>query len=537
MTPTDPLQSHDIGNIGESLVRLFFQKWQWHPRKDEDDQGIDFSVEVPQEIRRRFLVQVKTSNPVNVLADGQWSIQIEQNALRKYRATREPVVVVAVDLPTNELRFLHIQRWIDDRNHALDGDRNSELSIRFDASAKFGFNDKEAFWEAVLEAWAYQDAKHYPAPLDIERKERELSELDRRLRLEITASKKGYTYSISAIGAPVETLLTMKPSTAGDMEELSRAYKFGSPVNFRVDDLSLAGSPLLEQMPRGAGEVELLGLPTSVRIRFGRLHRKKKRNTLRKIAEAAGAMTKGAHGAEIRTQDGSFPLNFAFRTDFIAQEAKLDLSFHPDRLLGLPLIALGVKRVHELLTAGLENDLAVQVIFFDKISPGPLPLRRTESLAGGVNAYAILASQIECLLGLEAAAQFGQSDLNFGPIDGIVHDEEEDWRNAWQLFSTGRCLIGPQRINVAAASPEVFLLAQRNAGLFVLRGSEYEVRAWGEVVCRVPVVLEFEGYKLRKIDDTTAAIEPGDHATAMMRHDKSRPPNPGSSINVASPAA
>lgn len=524
MTPTSPLQSHDIGNIGESLVRLFFQKWQWHPRKDEDDQGIDFSVEVPQEIRRRFLVQVKTSNPVNVLADGQWSIPIEQNALRKYRATREPVLVVAVDLPTNELRSLHIQRWIHDRGHPLDGDRNAELSVKFDASAKLDATDRETFWTSVLEAWAYQDAKHYPAPLDIGRKERELSELDPRLRLEITASKNGYTYSISAIGEPVETVLTMKPSTPDDMEELSRAYKFGSPVNFRVDDLSLVGSPLLERMPRGAGEVELLGLPTSIRIRFGRLHRKKKRNTLRKIAEAAGAMTRGAHGAEIRTQDGSFPLDFSFRTDLIAQQAKLDLSFRPDRLIGLPLSGLGVNRVHELVTAGLENDLAVQVMFFDKASPGPLPLRRTESLAEGINAYAVLASQIECLLGLEAAAQFGQSDLNFGPIDGIVHDEEEDWRNAWRLFSTGGCLIGPQRINVAAASPEVLSLAQRNEGLFVLRGSEYEVRAWGEVVCRVPVVLEFEGYRVRKIDDASAAIEPGDHATAMMRHDKSRPP-------------
>lgn len=297
MTPTDPLHPHDIGNIGESLVRLFFQKWQWHPRKDEDDQGIDFSVEVPHDIRRRFLVQVKTSNPVNVLADGQWSIPIDQSALRKYRATREPVMVVAVDLPTNELRFLHIQQWIDERDHALDGDRHAELSVRFDASAKLDPNEKESFWETVLEAWAYQDAKHYPAPFDLARKERELSKLDSRLRLEITASKKGYTYSISAIGAPVETVLTMKPSTAGDMEELNRAYKFGSPVNFRVDDLSLAGSPLLEQMPRGAGEVELMGKPTSIRIRFGRLHRKKNRNTLRRIAEAAGTMTRGAHGA------------------------------------------------------------------------------------------------------------------------------------------------------------------------------------------------------------------------------------------------
>ena len=526
MTPTDPLQSHDIGNIGESLVRLFFQKWQWHPRKDEDDQGIDFSVEVPQEIRRRFLVQVKTSNPVNVLADSQWSIPIEQNALRKYRATREPVVVVAVDLPTSELRFLHIQRWIDDRNHALDGDRNAELSVRFDASAKLGSNDKEAFWEAVLEAWAYQDAKHYPAPLDIERKERELSELDRRLRLEITASKKGYTYSISAIGAPVETILTMKPSTAGDMEELSRAYKFGSPVNFRVDDLSVAGSPLLEQMPRGAGEVELLGKPTPIRIRFGRLHRKKNRNTLRRIAEAAGTMTKGAHGAEIRTQDENFPLNFAFRTDVIVQEAKADLAFQPERLVGLPLVELGVKRAHELLRAGLEDDLAVQVMFFDRASPGPLPLRRTQGLANEVNAYAVLGGLLECVLGLEAAAQFGQSNLTFGPIEGIAEEEEEDWRNAWHLFYMGRCPIGPQRINVEAINPEVYLRAQTSPGVFELRGSEYEVRAWGEVVCRVPILLEFEGYKLRKIDDISAAIEPGDHATAFMRHDKSRMPKP-----------
>lgn len=210
----------------------------------------------------------------------------------------------------------------------------------------------------------------------------------------------------------------------------------------------------------------------------------------------------------------------------IVQEAKADLSFHPERLVGLPLVELGAKRAHELLRAGLEDDLAVQVMFFDRASPGPLPLRKTEGLSDEVNAYAVLGSLLECVLGLEAAARYGQCHSVFGPVDKIAKEEEEDWRTAWHLFHTGRCPIGPQRINIEATNPEVYLQAQTNPGIFQLRGSEYEVRAWGEVVCRVPIFLEFEGYKLRKIDDISAVIEPGDHATAFMRHDKSRMPKP-----------
>lgn len=513
------LRSDDIGKIGETKVQEFFQRWRWFPRKEVDDQGIDFSVEIPRApdgVRRRFLVQVKASHTVAVrVGSGDWAVQIKQAALRKYRNTREPVFLVAYDLSTDCIRCVHTQRWISESGHPLDGDADSEVSLRIDSSAAVSKESQTAFYQAVVRSWSFQDELHHPAPTAIGQIEEELSILDPRFDLKVTASRKGYEYTISASGEPVEAQVSITPSSKLDADGLSNAVKFGSPAKFNVDDFQMEGSPLLERMPRGASVVELDARSQPVIIRFGVIRQKKPRNTLRKIMEIAGELSQGTHGVEVRSNDLRVPFRFAFRTDFVDKTARADIALLPDRLVGLPLQDLGVAKIHTMLRAGGDGELGVQVLLADRPSPGPMALRWSNDEPP--NPFLVLASQVARAVGLEAAAKRGKCSRVWGPLQDITENDEETWSGAWRLLNGEAILIVPQSISVNVSVPFEELGDLNSGGFAVQTGARYIVTGWGAEICQLPVRIEYHDYAMIRTGESTLLLEPRDDSRRLMR--------------------
>lgn len=517
------LKSDHIGDLGEDEVRLFFRWWAWYPRKDEKDQGIDFSIEIPGDasgIRRRFLVQVKTCNPMTELKSGDWSIAIDKGALRKYAATREPVFVVACDLPTKRLRAVHIQRYLVDISEPLTD--NGELVIRFPAARELDRSDKDSFRRYVDAAWTAQDAVHHSPTTAIAHMESELSQLDHRLKLDVVATRDGYQMSISA-NEPVEFNFAVKPSSVEDALSLERMIKYGAPSSVRYDELEVS-NPLLNRAISSRGGVMEIGSADAVRVslRLGRIRqKKKKRNTLQPLITMRAEVTRGSHGNTVRSIDDEVPFSIYMRIDHLNHCAEVDFAIADQPLVGLPVASLPyVEKLYEMFEIGEQGELGLQMMRGDQPALPPLRLHMSDQEMGAT-LMRHMGNYVGQFFALMVVARRRQLDLRWRPIKETTNSERHSWETALKLIDRRDVSLNtPGEFTVTTNTSEPFDVHSDATGkFFVIKGGSYTVEGWGEMLCSLPVDVCLHGYEMVRLDKDVnhMSVRPGANADAVMR--------------------
>lgn len=291
-----------IGRQGENIAKVLLENLELTPRKDEVDDGEDFWIELSREdgLWERIGVQVKASESYRPSANGSWKVKIKASRVTRYRQAAHPIVVLAVNVKTNEIRWAAFSEDVGERGISLSMPPDSALT----------YSDGEAFRKALRNLLAAHHAMVNPPSRTLLQQEASLRDLDYNIDVKLTASREGtkVELGISFETTPVE----IAGDPVGDVAaSWAEAWRYGTPTTLTWKNARLAGSPLLEALtdaPQLSIEVPANGGAETIRIGWRGAD-----ETDHWAITTLGWKSMGAHGVLVRLDSPTLPLHFEGR--------------------------------------------------------------------------------------------------------------------------------------------------------------------------------------------------------------------------------
>lgn len=320
------------GATGENLVCIALMQYlEWTPRKEELDDGVDFNVEVPADHRhpaRRFLAQVKTRSEFVDRKGGSWTITIKDDVIAKYRSSREPVFLFAVDLKRNQIRWLNLFAVLK---------ANSELkTFTLPSANTLDSESASELRSSVFAAFDEADDQFHPPLQALRYRERKYEELNPGLTVKgaIIGGQEQYEFGLRE-GTALR--VTVRTRTETSAKALQQAYEFGSRAEVTVRSEDITGLPSL-QLPR-QGESTLRIEPISKRVRLG-LTSRPSDGSSPLMLELDAELARGTIGWEVRSADSTCPFDFRAPVSDQESEGHFSLNWNDRPWKGQPFSRL-----------------------------------------------------------------------------------------------------------------------------------------------------------------------------------------------------
>ncbi len=484
-----------ISRLGETKVKEMFQLWDWTPRKDEDDEGVDFCVESPLQddgFNTRILVQVKTSEKQKESQKGDWSISIKRSAARRYENSRLPVFLFAVSLSESEVRFAYLQSEIA----RLDSDawNNKWITIHLSKESHIGTDGGVFFASAATDAWNRQDDKYAPPDKALARMARAKNSLDERFKVDVSLSSAGYLYSISASSEPVTIGFKVKPSGNEDVEQLSNAIRFGLPGKAKVDEIRFSGSPIFESIGDKGGGLSLETRPRKISLALGVIENEGRADSghCRRILEIGCDHFQGLDGAHIKFDSKENPLGLSLSLTKGSASVTASFSLNSDVWVGceiarLPYCEKIVDLFESLSRCGW---LGIEVMNGDQ-SYGILRCELDTAMKSKMVEF---YSGLVPVFSLQKIARHFASKAIWKSGD-IRGSDANDWLIACRLLDGLAVPMEKKAFFVTDAESDIAYSKPKD---FALRGSVYSVGAFGQEICSFPIIIRFMGWEISR---------------------------------------
>lgn len=303
------------GRRGENMAEGLLLELGLQPRREAWDDGEDFSIEVPREPGgwERLFVQVKGSTRFDTTSDRDWKVRIEARAVHRYLEATHPVILLAVDVTTGEIRW---------HNLATLKPSARAVTVRVSTEGRLTAASRES-WLGELRRLLFQRRVQLtPAPLALAAEEARLQALDPRLNVRLTADSGGITRTLTQKSPEEEVVLTFVGEPAeSSRQELEELWSFGVPVTAEFKDFVVTGSPAIDHGPTDA-RIDLSAVPTELVVAVGWYDQA---GEFRVGEEGQAVLFRGARGFEVRLHDESLPVRVTIRAD--AEERKIQGTF------------------------------------------------------------------------------------------------------------------------------------------------------------------------------------------------------------------
>jgi hypothetical protein len=248
--------------IDEEAMRLFRDSLppEWVACEQRPDYGKDYLVEVTagEELTGvNFFVQLKGTGRLKERAKGAHvAFELDRDKAAYYAdKVRQPVFLFVVDVPRRRGFWVFLQKYLREELRGTDWRKLNKVTVRLPTANRMG--DTAKLLEAVRDANAYVDALHPGAIGTALRAERlRLESLDPRLDVQIVATEDRACCVVTA-REPVEVTLCFVGKPEDVQAKSHRLFGCGLPVSFTPDELSVTGSPLLEEAFRQGGTLHV----------------------------------------------------------------------------------------------------------------------------------------------------------------------------------------------------------------------------------------------------------------------------------------
>jgi len=482
------------GRLGQHAAEGLLLRMGLTPRPETWDEGEDYSIEVPLEGGgwERMYVQVKgTQAGFRTTGDGAWSVALEARAVERYRAAAHPVVLLAVDVRADEIR------WDDLSGLA---DRTGDVAVKVAPSARLTLAMADD-WIATLRELLRARRAERTSPTDtIAATEARLRALDDRLDVRVTADREGVTCHLSAKGtAPVEIAFGGTPTDDGAVQ-WDALFTYGTPAVVDFNNFVIAGSPVFDH-DGDVSEARLIvrTVPQDVVVALGWFD---EQANFQGGMEGRASLYIGEEGFELRLNDPGLPLQVTLRNRM--RERKLHGTFGNDSaawdghtLANLPWWDRYWSLL-QALAAGARLGIARRE-FGEFTTP--------VSLGTSDQVVAFAKAAIEGLGPIPTAVELakrGASQIRWTHGATLSIDEVADLRAAERLLRGEAVEVQPSRLPYQPATEDPHGTAIVRARL----GGEFRLGLMGEALCRLEVIWRLYDYVLERPTPSSPSSRP-----------------------------
>lgn len=278
------------------------------PRADTFQNGFDFNVEIPADEghpSRRFLVQVKTSSTFPARADGLWVKSLNARDVAAFKASRHPVLLFMVDLRSEAVRFLDVQRYLRE---------NLGRQVKARKEDEWIGTSTERLLTTVEAAELELDATHRsPAEL-LDHRRRALERSDPRFNILASCDGVSERYELHA-KETVEFTLDMRVETPADQEALADTMRYGTPSTIHPAEVAVCGSALLEQVAAKSKTLTIVAEASHELFCFAAADSNGESMANTAAVYVPGTTTRGFSGLELLSSECHALMRFRLRWD------------------------------------------------------------------------------------------------------------------------------------------------------------------------------------------------------------------------------
>lgn len=322
-------RSRIIGRRAQAAARKLFEDMELMPRREDEDDGEDLVLEVVNGLGQieRVLVQIKGSESWASSSEAAWNVPVRANAIGRYRQLAHPIFLVAVDLATEEIRWLHLDPLL--------GNTSNPKTRRFamPVTARINVEDAEAFKTALRVA---ADSRRLGAvPKSLAEHERELEASDPRFIVRAIANARGMSYELRA-RVPVAAAFQVKAERAA-AEAFAHAVGHGRPATLAVASIAASGSPLFAALNQKAGFLTLTGNAREVSGSLGWIDQA---GTFQPAYDSRFTVHHGHQGLSLDVESDGAPFHVELEGTYGQNKANLQFTLDLAPWLGRPLRAV-----------------------------------------------------------------------------------------------------------------------------------------------------------------------------------------------------
>jgi len=489
-------QSILIGELGEVELQRLFLRWEWLPRKQLLDQGIDLNVEVADGGRGlglHFHVQSKaTKGKARLAADGI-GVGLKKANVDYLESQRNVVFLMFIALDKTKAFWVDAHAAIRKADRTKDGSVYVKVPwlnvIDLNAAGAAMIAERQSFILALQAAGMASVARSVGAV------EQDLAALDPRCQVTVFAGSDQTRYEIAVQEEiHLDATLTLVKEEAAKLKE---ALDYGVTRTFTVESFGVSGSPLIEKlMPDSRGQLTIGGHPAeSMDVFLGTRPKPGGDSRIRRPLRVRGPIVRGLRGAHVSASAEDHPLtcdvrvtpadgtaNFTFGTDIASWAGKrlillsglIEAATALDRISEAGAIAIGFRstRFHPSLSKPLTGDLS------ECLEVAATVLRQFDDL----RELAILYGKD---VQIEHPSRYGRGEPIWWHIARTI--VEGDIATAWSPRFTVK---GEFTADVNR------LIANQPKGIFILKNAPLVVTAAGAEICTIPVDVAAEGYEI-----------------------------------------
>lgn len=465
------------GALSELDVERLFVSWSWGVGKDRIDSGYDYFV-MPDRARHRgntILVQVKGT--ANRKRKGTIVAKVSKKRLREYSTSQTPVFIVRV-LANNEMYWVHAQAWCRENAGKLDGGGNA--GVRFDSANRL--EDRAAFEAYLDHALPANPPRDVFA--DMAERSRLLNSLDPNFGVNIGLRNGAKHHEVYAKTPQAEAKLSFKAmGTPENIERARDAIEFGLPRSFEVQDFTVSGSPLFEEVgaSKAAGTIQIASSSRQAAVVW--IYPGLGYSGAVDALVIDADLYRGQAGAAIVNEGRDSTLNLSLRMRMDEPIGKIDLGL-PDIFFNRPLQEIDKIR----LLAPWAEQIGQQGAFYLEIilPKGKVPIGIP--LNGETTGF---FHYVRTLGRLHSVARFLGSDIRV-PKDGALSAEDiGDIDLAYALLKGERRSVSPGPISFNFED-----LPDYKPDYEFLCTSRLCLTIFGQPLGEIPIIVQLSGYKL-----------------------------------------
>ncbi|MGB0221502.1 MAG: DUF4365 domain-containing protein [Sinimarinibacterium flocculans] len=509
------LATDQIGELGEAEVFTRLRAWGWIPRKDAPDKGYDYNVEVAGQNGKpteRFLLQVKTAARRRAKKSGEWVVRLDEASTRRYRNSRLPVFLLAVELETKQIR------WLDLRAVLRKDSRTKRFCLP--ASTTMTMQLDPALVAAVLEASAACDSEFASAADILNRKGKDLEARDPRLSVRVDLIEGRERFVLTP--KPGMSLTASFCTEAYSAQAVREAISFGIAVTADIKSFKIDGSPLFDEFRDVTGQLSFKARSHKVRIR---LSAGSPDSASAAHVEFDAVVTAGVAGLRVVSDAPGSPLGL--KADLVAQPQwtlapTVTLTLDPDAWVGHSLARLPYVRP---LRALLETWSREPTITLSTEVSGEFVPMFTEHMANlgefarhHVETFAAWQSLSHVCAWIGSDARWEQKTLG-------THAERYHWKWMSRLITGEFVDLGTPSATSDIDQEdlsEAELLRKLNESPEVVIDTPFALHVNGKIVGQLPVLFTLHNYFATR-EGSTWAFTPkvGAKATAQLSPESS----------------
>lgn len=496
--------SQAIGRRGELIAAESLEKIGFIVRKEDIDLGEDFSIEEDNQttaIIERYLIQVKAkSQRTSRLRNDSWRVPLDTHNLKRWMLQCLPVFIIAVDNDNRKCRWIDVQGELRKFGGKLP---KSLLAI---SENEINENNYEIFRNALAKAQHEKRASLVTPAVALEHRSRQLQILDERFAVTGNCIRGHEIYEIRAV-APVKISVSLQ-GTKESAEEIAEAIRYGSSFTINMDETIISGSKLMSHIASTSRTAQFSPEPQNKCIQVTWDENGKKFKTIDPYAK----VTKGLAGSTLAIAPPGCPLSFIAVIDRDSPKnsrAKLNISYY--NWLGKPLRQLPFYRE---ISALLKSNASRTNFTFHTLTPTRQRIANF-SISQSYHSLNIYRDHLERLEPLIKVAKRSGSRA-------VLLDKDITAEDIF-MWKCGERLTAGRNVELHLNDFAVDILERENldkifeeiisANCEIALTLDLEIRAWGQLVSTIPVIVGIVNFKPVK--------SPKNGVITMMRQENS----------------